>query len=109
LGNNIKGTIMKKFINKIEKEGSLLESVNYNEITSSIEVTPDVITAYDPTDIQVLNDAGFIEYEPEYVTNRRAEYPGIEECIHAILDDDLTALQIKRQAVKDAYPKPQGE
>ena len=37
---------------------------------------------------------------------RKSEYPTIEECIHAILDDDLTALQVLRQAVKDKYPKP---
>jgi hypothetical protein len=40
-----------------------------------------------------------------YSRSRKAEYPSIEECIHAILDDDLTALQVKRQAVKDKYPK----
>jgi hypothetical protein len=35
-----------------------------------------------------------------------AEYPSIEECVHAILDDDLENLQILRQAVKDKYEKP---
>ena len=40
-----------------------------------------------------------------YARSRKAEYPTIEECVHAILDDDLTALQVKRQAVKDKYPK----
>jgi len=41
----------------------------------------------------------------EYARLRKEEYPSIEECVHAILDDDLTALQVKRQAVKDKYPK----
>jgi hypothetical protein len=41
----------------------------------------------------------------EYSRSRQQEYPSIQECIHAILDDDLTALQEKRQAVKDKYPK----
>ena len=41
----------------------------------------------------------------EYARKRQAEYPTIEECVHAILDDDLTALQEKRQAVKTKYPK----
>jgi hypothetical protein len=41
-----------------------------------------------------------------YKHDRAMEYPTIEECVHAILDDDLTALQVKRQAVKDKYPKP---
>ena len=46
------------------------------------------------------------EYDSQdYARNRQTEYPTIEECVHAILDDDLTALQVKRQAVKDKYPK----
>jgi hypothetical protein len=40
-----------------------------------------------------------------YARSRQQEYPSIQECIHAILDDDLTALQVLRQAVKDKYPK----
>ena len=47
------------------------------------------------------------EYDAqEYARNRQAEYPSIEECVHAILDDQLDALQVKRQAVKAKYPKP---
>ena len=42
----------------------------------------------------------------DYARSREAEYPTIQECVHAILDDDLTALQVLRQAVKDKYPKP---
>jgi len=50
------------------------------------------------------------EYDADYASqayarSRQAEYPSIEECVHAILDDDLKALQVKRQAVKDKYPK----
>ena len=41
----------------------------------------------------------------DYSRKREAEYPSIQECVHAILDDDLTALQKKRQAVKTKYPK----
>lgn len=42
----------------------------------------------------------------KYQRDRLAEYPDLQECIHAILDDDLTALQAKRKLVKDKYPKP---
>ena len=46
------------------------------------------------------------EYDAlDYSRKRQAEYPSIQDCIHAILDDDLTALQEKRQAVKTKYPK----
>ena len=47
------------------------------------------------------------EYDAQaYSRNRLTEYPTIQECVHAILDDDLDALQVLRQAVKDKYPKP---
>jgi hypothetical protein len=42
----------------------------------------------------------------KYQRDRLAEYPSIQECIHAILDDDLTALQAKRKLIKEKYPKP---
>lgn len=46
------------------------------------------------------------EYDSQaYARLRKAEYPSIEECIHAILDDDLDALQAKRADVKARYPK----
>ena len=46
------------------------------------------------------------EYDAqEYARKRKVEYPSIEECVHAILDDDLENLQILRQAVKAKYPK----
>jgi hypothetical protein len=41
----------------------------------------------------------------EYARNREAEYPSIQECVHAILDDTLDALQAKRASVKLKYPK----
>lgn len=40
-----------------------------------------------------------------WALNRQREYPTIQECIHAILDDELDALQAKRAAVKAKYPK----
>ena len=43
----------------------------------------------------------------QYQRDRLQEYPSIQECIHAILDDDLEALQAKRTAVKAKYPKPE--
>lgn len=42
----------------------------------------------------------------EYQSKRAAEYPSLEECIHAILDGDTQALQDKRTAIKAKYPKP---
>ena len=45
------------------------------------------------------------EYDNDYSTKREAEYPSIKECVHAILDDDLDALQTKRAEIKKKYPK----
>jgi hypothetical protein len=47
------------------------------------------------------------EEQNGWLYNRQAEYPSLEDCIHALLDggDTLTDLQAQRQAVKDAYPK----
>ena len=44
----------------------------------------------------------------EWKRNRQAEYPTIDDCIHALLDgeDTLTELQAKRTAIKNKYPKP---
>ena len=35
----------------------------------------------------------------------KSEYPSIEECVHAILDGELDALQAKRKIVKERHPK----
>jgi hypothetical protein len=57
-------------------------------------------------DIQAEMDRLQVEYDAqEYARKREGEYPSIQECVHAILDDDLENLQILRQAVKEKYPK----
>ena len=46
------------------------------------------------------------EYDAqEYARNRASEYPSVQECVHAILDDQLDALQAKRAEIKTKYPK----
>ena len=62
-----------------------------------------------PTDKQINDKVAELkaDYESkQYQRDRLAEYPDLQECIHAILDDDLTALQAKRKLVKDKFPKP---
>jgi hypothetical protein len=51
------------------------------------------------------SQADELETANQVISNRKAEYPSIEECVHAILDDDLENLQISRQAVKNKFPK----
>lgn len=59
----------------------------------------------------VINGVLQITPEPEpivltWVESRLHDYPSLQDCLHAILDDDLEALQVKRQEVKNRYPKP---
>jgi hypothetical protein len=58
-------------------------------------------------DIESAHAEWQAEYDSEeYARNRKAEYPSIEECVHAILDDDVDALLAKRAEIKAKYPKP---
>ena len=76
--------------------GEVWECVDKNNVSVKIDeskVTKEV-------------DRADAEYDAqEYARNREAEYPSIEECVHAILDDDLDALQAKRAEIKTKYPK----
>jgi hypothetical protein len=61
-----------------------------------------------PTEAEI--DAEIIRLQAEYdaqayARKREAEYPSVQECVHAILDDDLDALQAKRADIKTKYPK----
>ena len=40
-----------------------------------------------------------------YKYKRVMAYPSIAECVHAILDGELDALQAKRKIVKERHPK----
>ena len=57
-------------------------------------------------------EAKMVEVQAEYDAeewkrNRQAEYPTLQDCIHALLDggDTLTELQAKQTATKNKYPK----
>ena len=57
-------------------------------------------------------EAKMVEVQAEYDAeewkrNRQAEYPTLQDCIHALLDggDTLTELQAKRTSTKTKYPK----
>ena len=63
-----------------------------------------------PTEKEINDKIAELQAEynaKQYERNRLTEYPDLQECIHAILDDDLTALQAKRKLVKEKYPKPE--
>ena len=58
-------------------------------------------------DIQAKQAELKADYEAkEYQRKRKLEYPPLEECIHALLDEEhLIELQAKRKLVKEKYPK----
>ena len=61
-----------------------------------------------PSDKEITDKVAELqsEYDKQaYARARLQEYPDLQECIHAILDDDLTELQAKRKLVKEKYPK----
>ena len=62
-----------------------------------------------PTEKEINDEIAKLQSEydaKQYQRDRLQEYPDLQECIHAILDDDLTALQAKRKLIKDKFPKP---
>jgi hypothetical protein len=77
--------------------GAAADSLTWNDSEQTTPTQAEIDAEI--TRLQAAYDA------QNYARSRQAEYPTIEECVHAILDDDLTALQVKRQAVKDKYPK----
>ena len=109
---------MKTRYSKLKSTGRLLESQSGGD-ESNPQHLQDLIdnavsSGHSKEDIEVgyEDDAvveGWLQEQEEarktYADKRKEEYPSIEECIHAILDDELDALQIKRKAVKDKYPK----
>ena len=63
-----------------------------------------------PTDAEITAEQTRLQAEYDALAwkrNRQSEYPGLLDCIHALLDggDTLTDLQAARQVVKDKYPK----
>ena len=65
------------------------------------------LVAIDEAKVQVEQERLQAVYNAQaYARSRHTEYPSLQDCIHAILDNELEALQVKRQAVKTKYPKP---
>jgi len=75
-----------------------------NENGVEIPLTPEEETARDAEEKAWADEQVELK-KTQYQRDRLEEYPSIEECVHAILDNELDALQVKRQAVKKKYPK----
>ena len=91
-----------------------IHKINPNATFTVIDNDTDKITWHDNTtpisksDIEAKLAEVQAEYDAEeWKRNRQAEYPSVEECVHALLagGDTLTKLQEDRQAVKTKYRK----
>jgi len=81
-------------------------SITGSDINTCVFDWQDGTTPIPKSDIETKINELQAEYDAkEYQRKRKAEYPTLEECVHAILDDTLTDLQAKRTAVKNKYPK----
>ena len=94
-----------------------LEAIKSLTPNAEFVMVNDVITEWhseditQPTDEAIATEQARLQAEYDALAwerNRQAEYPSLQDCIHALLDggDTLTDLQAARQLVKDTYPKP---
>ena len=93
----------------------LIDAIQSLVPNAEVVTRGDEIEWYDerpqPSDEAIATELARLQTEydaKQYQRDRQAEYPSLQDCIHALLDggDTLTDLQAARQAVKDAYPKP---
>jgi len=96
-----------EFIGIIDALNTLTPEAEYIVVDGVITNWVDVVQTQ-PSESEITTEITRLQNEydsQDYARKRKEEYPTIEECVHAILDDDLDALQVLRQAVKDKYPK----
>ena len=91
-------------INKVDAIRSLFKGL-YHKATADKIDWKDGHETTDEENSQIDTEYDRLVAIDNYQAPRKAEYPSIEECVHAILDDDLENLQILRQAVKNKFPK----
>ena len=76
--------------------GSYIKEWNINGLAKPTEAQLNALDA----------QANALEASNQVIANRKAEYPSIEELVVALYDtEDKLAIENKRKAVKDKYPK----
>jgi len=96
---------------------SKLDAILSLEPNAEVTLVGDEITEWhneditQPTDEAITTEQARLQAEYDakaWERNRQAQYPSLQDCIHALLDggDTLTDLQAARQLVKDNNPKP---
>ena len=94
-----------------------IDAIKNLEPNAEFVLVDDVITEWhseditQPTDEAIATEQARLQAEydaKDWERNRQAEYPSLQDCIHALLDggDTLTDLQALRTQVKSDNPKP---
>ena len=91
-------------ITKTVFDGEIHTNDSGERVGKIVELTPDELVLWEKREKESVDEQAELA-KTQYQRDRKEEYPSIEECVHAILDGELDDLQIKRQAVKDKYPK----
>ncbi len=91
-------------ITKTVFDGEIHTNDSGERVGRTVELTPDELVLWEKREKESADEQAELA-KTQYQRDRKEEYPTIEECVHAILDGELDALQVKRQAVKDKYPK----
>jgi len=107
---------MANLYNKIKlylnRDFSLKEVVLQDDIINGIS-NPYIkewnVAEAQPTEAQLdtlESQANTLEASNQVIANRKAEYPSIEELVVALYDtEDKLAIENKRKAIKEKYPK----
>ncbi len=95
------GQILEAYSGVIPEDNTIVKN------NSSIDESDLEIKTVSPEEHSKIEQDYLKKSADGYKILRQQEYPSIQECIHAILDDDLTALQAKRKIVKEKFPKPE--
>jgi hypothetical protein len=99
MSNDILKTILKINPNaQVTVTNNEIDSIQWHNGTTPIPVA----------DIEAKMVELQAEYDAEqWKRDRQAEYPSIQDCIHALLDggETLENLQTLRQTIKTKYPK----
>ena len=103
--DNLKKGTEYKFTGDVPLTEELFDNINWKKDDGTFTTTnPHSELTWSKVDTEIKRLQ--TEYDNnDYQRKRKLEYPSIEECVHAILDDDLTSLQEKRTIIKNKYPK----
>ena len=112
LGNALGSLGVTKYVVKGDPKNESEFNSKFRKVVGQ-DSTGTAILSDDPSDFGItwkeVSDQMKIEEQKfnsqAYSRKREAEYPSIQECVHAILDDQLDALQAKRAEIKTKYPK----